>query len=201
MKQLIQSLALIALFGSVSHLSLSQEVKQVQRAEKNYVDSKKIESKELQTPSASDKTINQSPAENTTPNQVSNNKNVVQTVSVGTRRAEKTPGETTPEIDLVLEKVEINNVSNIENEKQSHVVVKKISALHYRFNHELELDENGRSVYEQRLKGMFPFLENISIKENQCELFFSENSNHEGMKNGIQTITTNIFNFTTYEIQ
>lgn len=106
MKQLIQSLALIALFGSVSHLSLSQEVKQVQRAEKNYVDSKKIESKELQTPRASDKTINQSPAENTTPNQVSNNKNVVQTVSVGTRRAEKTPSERIKEIDAFIESID-----------------------------------------------------------------------------------------------
>lgn len=106
MKQLIQSLVLIMLFGSVSHLSLSQEVKQVQRAEKNYVDSKKIESKELQTPRTSDKTINQSPAENTTPNQVSYNKNVVQTVSVGTRRPVKTAEERIKEIDAFIESID-----------------------------------------------------------------------------------------------
>lgn len=115
MKQLIQSLALIALFGSVSHLSLSQEVKQVQRAEKNYVDSKKIESKELQTPRASDKTINQSPAENTTPNQVSNNKNVVQTVSVGTRRPVKTPAERIKEIDDVIKSID-NKISYVRED-------------------------------------------------------------------------------------
>lgn len=106
MKQLIQSLALIMLFGSVSHLSLSQEVKQVQRAEKNYVESKKLESKELQTPLASDKTVTQSPTENSTPTQVSNNQNVVQTVSVGTRRPIKTPSEKIKEIDAFIESID-----------------------------------------------------------------------------------------------
>jgi predicted AAA+ superfamily ATPase len=115
MKQLIQSLALIALFGSVSHLSLSQEVKQVQRAEKNYVDSKKIESKELQTPSASDKMITQPPVEGATPSQVTNNKNVVQTVSVGTRRAVKTPSERIKEIDDVIKSID-NKISYVRED-------------------------------------------------------------------------------------
>lgn len=106
MKQPFQSLVLIMLFGSVSHLSLSQEVKQVQRAEKNYVESKKLESKELQTPLASDKTVTQSPTENSTPSQVSNNKNVVKTVSVGTRRPIKTPSERIKEIDAFIESID-----------------------------------------------------------------------------------------------
>jgi hypothetical protein len=106
MKQLIQSLALIMLFGSVSHLSLSQEVKQVQRTEKNYVDSKKVEGKELQTPRASDKTITQPPVEGASPSQVTNNKNVVQTVSVGTRRPVKTAEERIKEIDAFIESID-----------------------------------------------------------------------------------------------
>ena len=106
MKQLIQSLVLFMLFGSVSHLSLSQELKQVKRSEKNYIESKKVEGKGLQTPLASDKTVNQSPTENSTPTQVSNNKNVVQTVSVGTRRPVKTASDRIKEIDAHLAAIE-----------------------------------------------------------------------------------------------
>jgi hypothetical protein len=115
MKQLIQSLALIALFGSLSHLSLSQEVKQVQRAEKNYVDSKKVESKELQTARPSDKTITQPPVEGASPSQVTNNKNVVQTVSVGTRRPVKTTEERIKEIDGFIESID-NKISYVKED-------------------------------------------------------------------------------------
>lgn len=107
MKQLIQSLVLIMLFGSVSHLSLSQELKQVQRAEKNYVESKKVEGKGLQTPLASDKTVTQPPVEGSSPIQVTNKKyNVVQTVNVGTRRPVKTTEERIKEIDAFIESID-----------------------------------------------------------------------------------------------
>jgi hypothetical protein len=115
MKQLIQSLALITLFGSLSYLSLSQEVKQVQRAEKNYVDSKKVESKELQTARPSDKTITQPPVEGASPSQVTNNKNVVQTVSVGTRRPVKTTEERIKEIDAFVESID-NKISYVKED-------------------------------------------------------------------------------------
>ena len=106
MKQLIQSLALITLFGSLSQLSLSQEVKQVQRAEKNYVDSKKVESKEPQTTRAIVTKKDQYSIVNPSLNQQSNNKNEVQKLSVGTKRPLITASDRIKEIEAHLEAIE-----------------------------------------------------------------------------------------------
>lgn len=99
---------------------------------------------------------------------------------------------TSKHIDHRSKKVEC-----LQNDK--HVIVNKSSTYEYEFPISIDLDENGRDVYEERIQGMFPFINSIKITEENCTISFNEETNDSGAENALKHITK-IFNYKSFEI-
>lgn len=88
-------------------------------------------------------------------------------------------------------------IESLQNDK--HVIVNKLSTYEYEFPILIDFDENGRNVYEERIQGMFPFINSIKITEKNCTISFNEETDDSGAENALRLITK-IFNYESFEI-
>jgi len=91
-------------------------------------------------------------------------------------------------------------IVNYTTFQNSHIVVKKIAEHQFEFANQLDLDEDGRSIYAQRIQGMFPFIEHMEITPELCIVHFTAQTDIAGANNALGQITK-IFNYQSFEIK
>jgi hypothetical protein len=120
MKKLIQYSTITLSIVVLSNFSFSQQTKQVQSSEKNYVDIKKIGNSDLKSPNTQGKNEARSSNDSKSNNTVSKI-NTVQTVSVGTKRPVQTASDRIKEIDAHLAAIERKEAFIKEDPKETKI--------------------------------------------------------------------------------